>query len=370
VLLAGGQLAGIDSLVRQGIAIVTGFGMIALGLHQIYPGWLPLPKASPWHDRLSRQMMQLSWQTRWWTPLALGALWGLIPCGFLYVAQIKAAETTSWLGGASTMLAFGLGTMPVMVGLGAVMGSLSRDRRSQIYRLGGYLTVAIGAMLLFRSSDMVDFTGHGALLLLMSALIARPISPLWAAPLHYRRSLGVGAFGLSVLHLLHMLDHSFGWNLAAVEFMLPQYQVGVWAGLVALVLMTPAAVTSFDQAQRSLGRLWRWLHWLSVPALLACSLHVVLTGSHYLGGLEWGLTNRLLSGGMVCLTVGILLLRSGWARRWLGWGDRPGAAPTLTQASPTLDQGSADSPVASVPPAASSSRSTTVPPESNDTFSP
>ncbi|NER51819.1 MAG: hypothetical protein F6J92_35300, partial [Symploca sp. SIO1A3] len=41
--------------------------------------------------QLSQGMNQLSQQTRWWAPLLLGGVWGLIPCGFLFAAQIKAA---------------------------------------------------------------------------------------------------------------------------------------------------------------------------------------------------------------------------------------------------------------------------------------
>ena len=49
---------------------------------------------------------------RW---LALGALWGFLPCGLVYSALALAAASGSALGGASAMLAFGLGTLPSMV---------------------------------------------------------------------------------------------------------------------------------------------------------------------------------------------------------------------------------------------------------------
>jgi uncharacterized protein len=319
VLVAGGQLASIDSDVRRAIAIFTGLFMIGFGIQQIAPGLLPslpgLPKLvqGKWHDRLSRGMVTLSLRSRWWTPAFLGMLWGLIPCGFLYAAQIKAAETSTALGGAATMLMFGLGTMPVMVGLGVSAASLSRDRRSQLYRLAGWVTVAIGVLLLLRTSDMVDFTGHGALACLMLALVARPISRIWAFPLRYRRALGVSAFILSVIHMFHMLDHSFNWQVRSLEFMLPLHQIGMATGLTGLVLMAPAALTSFNWMEKALGNHWRHLHLLAVPALILCTVHTVLVGSRYLGNLEWSLTHCLLSWGLASLTLGILLLRSPWA---------------------------------------------------------
>ncbi|WP_254721840.1 sulfite exporter TauE/SafE family protein [Kovacikia minuta] len=211
VLVAGGQFAGIDSLLRRGLAIATGILLIWIGLAQIAPGWLPrIPFLHPLlqgelHQRLGSAMTKLSLRSHWWTPFLLGMTWGLIPCGFLYAAQIKAAETGNLWWGTLTMLAFGLGTVPSMMGIGTFSSLLSADRRSQLFRLGGWVTLAIGILTLLRTDDMVDYTGYAALVLLILALIARPISRFWAQPLQYRRALGVGAFALSVAHTLFML---------------------------------------------------------------------------------------------------------------------------------------------------------------------
>ena len=121
-------MAGIDSALRRGLAIFTGLLLIWFGLSNINPKFLPHvpvlhPVAGRLHDRLSRAMMHLSQSDRWWTPALLGMVWGLIPCGFLYAAQIKAAETGNLWMGAVTMLAFGLGTMPMMLGVGVFDGA-------------------------------------------------------------------------------------------------------------------------------------------------------------------------------------------------------------------------------------------------------
>ena len=80
-----------------------------------------------------------------------------------------------------------------------------------------------------------------------------------------------------------MVSHTWNWQLRAVQFMLPAHQIGVWLGIVALLLMLPAALTSFDWAQKALGNRWRKLHLLSVPALLLAAGHTILVGSHYWG---------------------------------------------------------------------------------------
>ena len=312
VLIAGGLLAGTGSELRRAIALLTGTMLIWFGVVQIQPNLLPqLPLLHPMsHDRVGQAMSKLSAQKNRWVPVGLGLLWGLIPCGFLYAAQIKAAETGNPVLGAATMLAFGLGTLPTMLGVGFFAGRLSANRRSQLFRMGGWVTVAIGILTLLRTDEMVDFTGHAAVLCLMLALLARPVSKFLPQLLRYRRALGVGAFVLAVAHTFHMLDHTLQWNFDAVSFMLPQHQLGMAAGMLSLLLMVPAAVTSVDRIQNFLGKLWRMLHLLSVPAFLLCAVHAALIGSHYLGGFEWKLHNQLLTAVLAVVAVLVMFVRS------------------------------------------------------------
>ncbi len=318
VLVAGGQLAGIDSGLRQGLSIATGLLLIWMGLIQINPQLLPqIPVLHPLlkgglHERLSMGMMKLSNHAHWWTPALLGMTWGLIPCGFLYTAQVKAAETGNLWQGMATMLAFGLGTMPSMLGVGISTAFLSRDRRSQLFRMGGWLTLAIGILTLLRTDAMVDYTGHAAILCLLLALVARPINSLWRFPLRYRRVLGVSAYVLSLAHTGHMLDHTFEWDLQSLPFLPLEQQAGLWAGIVAIGLMTPAALTSFDWMMHRLGNYWRYIHLLSVPALVLCVAHTVLIGSHYLGATEWTTANKVLSVLVGVATLGVLIARQPW----------------------------------------------------------
>ncbi|XHX76282.1 MAG: sulfite exporter TauE/SafE family protein [Stenomitos frigidus ULC029] len=318
VLVASGQLAGIGSGLRQGLSIATGLLLIWMGFTQINPKLLPsIPLLHPilqgrFHERLSAGMMKLSNRAHWWTPALLGMTWGLIPCGFLYTAQVKAAETGNLWHGIATMLAFGLGTVPSMLGIGLSTSLLSRDRRSQLFRMGGWVTLAIGVLTLLRTDDMVDYTGHAAILLLMLALLARPVSRFWQFPLRYRRVLGVGAYVLSLAHTGHMLTHTFEWDLQGLPFLPIEQQVGIWAGIVAIGLMTPAALTSFDWMVKALGDRWRYIHLLSVPALILCVVHTVLIGSHYLGATEWTITNKVLSGCVIAATIAVFVMRLPW----------------------------------------------------------
>lgn len=55
---------------------------------------------------------------------ALGALWGWLPCGMVYSVLVTAMLSGSALGGAGVMLAFGLGTLPMLAALGLAGGRL------------------------------------------------------------------------------------------------------------------------------------------------------------------------------------------------------------------------------------------------------
>ncbi len=290
VVMAGGQWAGLGSGLRQGMAVLAGGLLIFGGVVNVMPdrgGKGPLHPGAVWHGWLSGWMGKLATAS----PFVLGLLWGLMPCGFLYVAQIKAAAVSDPVQGAAVMLAFGLGTMPMMLGVGGLALRWSQERRSQLFRLAGWVTIAIGVMTLFRTSEMVDWSGHGAVGLLMVALVAGPLAKRFpdqcGGLLTYRRAIGVGAFVCATVHTAHMVSHAYGWNLGAIGFLRRPQQWGMAAGLGALICLLLPAMTSFDGAVRWLGqRNWRRLHLLSVPGLLLVWWHTVIVGSHYLGNLE------------------------------------------------------------------------------------
>lgn len=319
LVVAGGNLAGVGSLLRRSIAIFTGLLLIWFGLRQTCPGLMPrLPLLSPMaqgrlHRWLETLMQRASAGDRPWMPAALGMVWGLMPCGFLFAAQIKAAGESDPLMGALMMGAFGLGTLPSMVGIGVTTSLISSDRRSQLFRVGGWVAIAIGILTLIRTGDlMVDSTGYGALLCLMLALVARPMSRLWAGPLRYRRVLGVGAFVLSGAHGIHRIEHTWSWNIDALFFMPVQYQQGIVLGAIGLLLLLPLALTSVDAMQKRLGRAWRRLHLLSVPALILTAAHCLLVGSNFLGRIQLGWTNYVCVAGLCGAVIAVLAVRQPW----------------------------------------------------------
>jgi sulfite exporter TauE/SafE len=348
--IAGGQLAGVGSGLRQTVAIVTGLLLVWFGVMQVKPKALPpIPLLQPLtgglHRKISRWMSgfthgqsghdQRGHTFQWGRPILLGSLWGLMPCGFLFAAQLKAAGTGSAIAGLLTMLAFGLGTLPVMLGIGFSASWLSADRRGQLFRAAGIVAIAIGGITILRTDAMLDWSGHASLILLSWALVARPLARWWPTPLRYRRAIGVAAFILAIGHLGYQADHSLNWNFDAIRFMLPIHRYGLLAGIGAIVCMTPAALTSVDRLQAALGRTWRRLHLLTVPALICAVGHTILIGSHYLGELSRDASHYGRSGIVMAIALIVLALRSGRFSRQFG------RSPAQSPPTPSLDKESA-----------------------------
>lgn len=78
-------------------------------------------------------------------PIALGLLWGLMPCGLLYWMLLVASATGSAVAGATILISFGLGTLPAMIGFTLVGGSIKLAAvRPRVRQVAGVLAICAG----------------------------------------------------------------------------------------------------------------------------------------------------------------------------------------------------------------------------------
>jgi len=90
--------------------------------------------------------------------LAAGSLWGWLPCGMVYSALVTGMLSGSAIGGAGAMLAFGLGTLPMLLALGVMGAELRTLLRAPFVRVGGgALVLGFGLVGLARAAG-----GHAA----------------------------------------------------------------------------------------------------------------------------------------------------------------------------------------------------------------
>ncbi|MDQ5769692.1 sulfite oxidase heme-binding subunit YedZ [Thiothrix subterranea] len=94
----------------------------------------------------------------------------------------------------------------------------------------------------------------------------------WVQGIRLRRMLGLFAFFYGVLHLLSYLwlDQFFDWAEIWYDIVERPF---ITVGMLAFVLMTPLALTSFKAAIRKLGRNWQRLHTLIYPLTMLGVLH-------------------------------------------------------------------------------------------------
>lgn len=92
-------------------------------------------------------------------PYFLGLLWGFIPCGLVYMMLLKSLDSGTWRMGAAGMGAFGLGNLPVLMGLGLVSTKLGQVWKHRLLRLGGAMIAAMGGMVLFQAITLLRMQG-------------------------------------------------------------------------------------------------------------------------------------------------------------------------------------------------------------------
>ncbi len=85
---------------------------------------------------------------------ALGALNGLLPCGLVYVACAGAVAVGGLVSGMEYMLAFGLGTIPLMLGLGLAGRPIQLAFRLNLQRLIPLSVFAVGMLLILRGMSL------------------------------------------------------------------------------------------------------------------------------------------------------------------------------------------------------------------------
>jgi uncharacterized protein len=98
--------------------------------------------------------------------LALGGLWGWVPCGMVYSVLLTAMLTGSALSGAAVMLAFGLGTLPTVLSISLLGARLQVWVRRRGVRLAcGAIVLGFGAIGLVRAASGVSLGWMDALCL-------------------------------------------------------------------------------------------------------------------------------------------------------------------------------------------------------------
>lgn len=130
------------------LQVVAGVFMIVLGLY-LGGWWHGLARVEQLGGHLWRRIEPLG---RRFLPVrhpgeafALGLVWGWLPCGLVYSTLVWAIAAGGVPQGAALMLSFGLGTLPMLLGMGLVAGKLGACmRRHWVRAVAGLLVIGFG----------------------------------------------------------------------------------------------------------------------------------------------------------------------------------------------------------------------------------
>ena len=90
----------------------------------------------------------------------IGALNGLLPCGFVYLATAGAASAGSIPGSLLYMALFGLGTFPVMMTISVAANYLGIKFKILISKISPIIAIALALFLIYRGTDMKTDNSH------------------------------------------------------------------------------------------------------------------------------------------------------------------------------------------------------------------
>lgn len=165
--VAGGLAGGVGAITERihgaqiGLRIFAGLLMVGVGLY--LAGWrrfavIERVGAPIWRfiEPTARRLLPVR------SPLAalgLGALWGFMPCGLVYGALGLAIGTGSALSGSATMLAFGVGTLPMLFAMSIAAEKISElARRPWVRRSAGLAVIVFGVVNLTTASAQAGWS--------------------------------------------------------------------------------------------------------------------------------------------------------------------------------------------------------------------
>lgn len=161
---AGARLASSGetlAMVQQGFSILAGVALVLVGAVSL--GVLRFPAGK--YSLLSSLTSMVTPIYRHFLSgksgagLLLGGVAnGFLPCGLVYAFLALAVAKGTPIGGGLLMLAFGLGTVPIMVASGMGGSLLGVAARAKVYRVAGAVMVVMGAVTIVRGVPSEDTT--------------------------------------------------------------------------------------------------------------------------------------------------------------------------------------------------------------------
>ena len=168
--MGGGSGAGVPAIFQGILKLVAGVFMVIMGINMlgIFPALRKLQLRMP--NVLARKVGAEKAKSK--SPLTVGLLNGLMPCGPLQSMQIVALASGNPFAGALSMFLFSLGTVPLMLGLGSIVSALGKKFTQKVMNIGAVLVVVLGLAMLSQGGNLSGLLPPNLLLAVILALCA------------------------------------------------------------------------------------------------------------------------------------------------------------------------------------------------------
>jgi hypothetical protein len=163
-LLLDGLLPVQSALYVLANAMLIGLGLYLAGVSSVV-AWIERLGLALWRriQPLTRNLLPADTLPR---ALALGLLWGWLPCGLVYAVLTTALLTGDALDGAAIMAAFGLGTLPNLLLAGLAVRRMTAATRARPLRMAaGGMVLGFGVYGLANAASLSDHIRAGLLCL-------------------------------------------------------------------------------------------------------------------------------------------------------------------------------------------------------------
>lgn len=150
-----GMIGGVFDLTpfQKVFSLIMGIGLMIIGVS----GWstfsIPLltPALQAFTGGVKRMFGAALKRRTGFSTFVLGTLNGLLPCGLTYIALAYALTAPGAVSGFGYMLAFGIGTLPAMVGLPMVVNPLLKKLDISLPRFNAAMLIVAGLLLVARN---------------------------------------------------------------------------------------------------------------------------------------------------------------------------------------------------------------------------
>jgi len=142
-----------DPKAQQYFSISLGCILLFAGIWSFIPGHATALKL-PWAGIVKRKLSHVIGKPGLGTIATAGVLNGLLPCGLVYMALSTTLTASSSLQAAAIMYIFGIGTLPMLVGITLLKNRLSFLRINHFRRLVPVIIFSFGCLFMLRGMNL------------------------------------------------------------------------------------------------------------------------------------------------------------------------------------------------------------------------